>query len=273
MKNNLEYITFNDKETELFDYIDNYFYNIALQKNGLQYNIPAMIDKKTLQRCGYFKSFPQHITSVATVKEEYYTDMANGKEVTTSVFEGHEKYLTPAACLHIYPMLENKDINKPLVLTTRARVYRYEHQGFNGNTRLWDFTVREIVFVGSKDYVLYNLDEMKRIAVEFAESIELNVRIQSAIDPFFTTKENVIRQKIQKRNAQKYELIGDVNGINVALGSFNFHGMHFSNSFNFKGSNNFVSGCVGFGLERWIAAIKAQKIDVDNLLNNMGDAR
>lgn len=58
---------------------------------------------------------------------------------------------------------------------------------------------------------------------------------------------------MQLVNKTKQELVASINGKEVALASFNFHGNHFSAKFNFEGDRNIVTGCVGFGLERWIS--------------------
>ena len=40
----------------------------------------------------------------------------------------------------------------------------------------------------------------------------------------------------------------------LALASFNSHGTHFSGPYQFDNGNQIVTGCVGFGLHRWLAA-------------------
>lgn len=59
----------------------------------------------------------------------------------------------------------------------------------------------------------------------------------------------------------KYELRLNINEKkDIAVGSFNLHGMAFTSAFNIRVRNckNAVTGCVGFGIERWVLAFLCQ---------------
>ena len=51
-------------------------------------------------------------------------------------------------------------------------------------------------------------------------------------------------------------------GKELALASFNYHGFHFSMAFDFAKNGTIVTGCVGFGLDRWIDVLKEKQIVV-----------
>ena len=68
-------------------------------------------------------------------------------------------------------------------------------------------------------------------------------------------------KKIQIQEKSKYELLLNYEeNKRIAAASFNIHGTVFTNSFgiNIKNVDNPVTGCVGFGLERWVLAFAAQ---------------
>ena len=160
---NNEYICYKNEEASILKYIDSHFEDIALSLGAEIFHIPALIESSVLQKCGYFRSFPHHLTLASYYDPLAYEEIANSGDLKPSQFRNSNLYFTPAACLHCYPMLENETIDKK-VLTTRARVYRYENNRFNGKTRIWDFTVREIVFVGTPEFVNNGLKKMKKHA-------------------------------------------------------------------------------------------------------------
>lgn len=255
------YVCYNEKNTRLMNEVDLYFKNRAIKLGACEYQIPAMIDQSVLARCGYFVSFPQHLTVAAHAKPETYMEVAKTNQLSKDTVEVSEQYFTPAACLHFYPMLERQDVNEK-VITTRARVYRYEDKQFNGITRLWDFTVREIVFIGKADYVKQNLVKMKEIALEYTKKIGLPAELCPASDNFYPIRRNILKKKLQTANSLKDELLVKVQDNDVAIASFNFHDTHFSKPFYFDREGEIVSGCVGFGLERWIAALNYHQIEL-----------
>lgn len=256
------YICFNDLDTKKLQFLDEKFKGMALELGAVECHIPAMIDKSILSKCGYFDTFPQYLSVVAHADRSLYNQIIDDKSITDKNGTISEQYLTPAACLHIYPMLENTEV-KNQVITTRARVYRYEDEQYDGKVRLWDFTVREIVFIGDVEYVRGGLDFIKQKTLEFTSKINLSVDIELAEDNFYYTAQNTMLKKIQRANCSKFELRTSLNEKDVALASFNSHNFHFSKTFNFDNDMKVVTGCVGFGLERWVNAINYNNIELD----------
>lgn len=247
------YACFSGDTFKLMNHLDQTFKSLINDFDYEEYHIPALIDGSVLEKCGYFSSFPQHLTVAAYTDEKYFESIVNEKKVSSEYLRSSHKYLTPAACLHIYPMLEDS-LPENKVITTKARVYRYEGARFTTLTRLWDFTVREIVFVGTPEFVQEKLNILKERVLAFAQKITASARINNASDHFFNSQENKIKSKIQKVNSLKFELTVPIKDIDVALASFNSHHTHFSRPFQFDQEGQIVTACVGFGLERWIAA-------------------
>lgn len=264
MEKQKEYYTAIENDAHILSIVDNYFKNLAIENGAVEYIIPAMIDEDVLIKCGYFASFPQQLTVAGYVKPEEQEQVAHNPDPKTIKMVSSKMYFTPSACLHIYPMLENENITTKVV-TTKARVFRYENESYDGMTRLWDFSVREIVFAGNSDFVAASLEDFKDKAISFCEKIGLPAEIVLANDHFYPTKRNLVKQKIQRSNALKYELIVKVEDKMVSIASFNQHGTHFSKPFHFDQNSRIVTGCVGFGLERLLAAIKFYNINLEDV--------
>lgn len=228
-------MTYSSRDSKIISSLDRTFLNFVSDENVVEVRIPSIISKETLERCGYFKSFPQQLTEIKP-----YGNFEN--EI--------RHYLTPAACLHIYPMLEHECMTQTCY-TTLAQVYRYENGNFQEPERLWEFSIREMVFVGTTNYVLSSLNRIKEKAITFAKRINNKSELVVANDLFFPSRSNQLIMRMQKKNKLKEELVMPFGSKRIAVSSFNYHQYHFSRAFNFDQGGKIVTGCIGFGLDRW----------------------
>ncbi|MBP2098940.1 class-II aminoacyl-tRNA synthetase family protein [Enterococcus rivorum] len=251
-----EYATLHSKDTELraqlniklMSYIKDYKVN--------EWTIPSLIDGDVLERCGYFSTIPNQLTKIGTLDLDKIDLHAKDNDCNGFISSSN-LYLTPAACIHFYPMLETENKYNEII-TTMARVYRYEDGAFVYNERQWEFSVREFVAVGSIEYVQNFLEDMKSKLLEYAQQFTDKSYLKVAHDHFYPSKKNALKEKFQEKNKLKTELVADINGKNVSIASFNFHGYHFSKEFNFDSNGNVVSGCVGCGIDRWLELIHSK---------------
>lgn len=239
MTKDKEYVCYIGDASQAFEKLDNDICNLIQILNPIQLNIPSLIKRDILTKIGYFDSFPHQIIGIKPLTEQNKYD---------------NMLLTPSACLHFYPMFGEQQIDNG-IFTTRARVYRNENKETDGQTRLIDFTVREIVVVGTIDDVMSKLNNIGNLIVEYGNSIGLNIKLEAASDPFYPNRENTIKKKLQLVNKQKMEMIINLNGEKLSIGSINYHGFHFSKAFQFDRNNTIVTGCIGVGLERWISSL------------------
>lgn len=195
---------------------------------------------QTLERAGFIEAFPQKLVGIA----------------------GDEDFARPPAlCYHHYPHLTDRVVDEPgSIVTVTGRCYRNEDDPEHPLERLREFTMREIVAVGSQAFVeetrMGLLDRVGRWVVE----LELEGFIEIASDPFFTRATRG-RQLMQQLQPLKYELrLGTGEGRTVAAASFNHHQDHFGKAFSIRQHSGATahSGCVAFGWERWVIAFVAQ---------------
>ncbi len=245
------YVCLNENGFKIMKKVEDDILNFLFDIEYKEIHIPALIDGEVLRKCDYFKSFPNHLTVAGVANKNKLNDIILKQLIDNNSLKTIDMYFTPAACIHVYPMFENKVIDNECI-TTRARVYRYENGNFYKMVRLWDFTVREIVFIGNKDYVMNKLNTIEMRALEYARTFFKSSRFNIANDHFYPSEENKIKQKIQKANKMKKELLVTIDKSDIAIASINYHGTHFSKAFNFDKDSNIVTGCIGFGLERWV---------------------
>ncbi len=250
------YVVYKENGYKIFNEVDKHFENYACDLGAERYSIPSMIDKDVLEKCGYMTSFPHHLTAAAYVTDNNYNEVSANNECNSLKMNISNMFFTPAACLHVYPCLSGEKIDKKII-TSLVNVFRSEDKQYDAMTRLWNFRVREVVFIGDDKFVLDNLDDIMNEAKRYAESLGIKAEIEEASDNFYPTKRNNIKAKLQISNSLKKELITYIGEKKVALASFNFHGNHFSEPFDFSDGGRVVSGCAGFGLERWVSAIQS----------------
>lgn len=263
------FVTFDENDALLMKSIDEIFRNKVVKQGAKEYFIPSMLEEEVLEKSGYFRSFPQHLTIPAFVKRECFDQTVKNKKVTETQVGMQNIYLTPSACLGLYPMLEGKTINDE-IFTMNVNVYRYEEGRFDGKVRFWDYNVREVVFVGGNEFVNSKMGEFMDITKEISNEIGIPMSIMSATDMFYPTPENRIKKRFQSANDLKFEMISHVDGKQVALGSFNYHNNHFSVPFHFDQNGTTISACIGYGLQRWVAAIKDAGEQAINKVINYG---
>ena len=236
---------------------------------------PALIPTKTLARCGYFESFPQNASLVTHVTEDIdvILEFRKANEGTahlnvpsTSIFARPEATLSPAVCYHAYRALEGRRLSKPVeAITAFGKCFRYEGSNMGGLDRLWDFSMREIIFVGSEDEVSKRRERGYDLAVEQLERWDLDATIETANDPFFAAG-YAAKKYYQMRGDLKFELRVAVenspegNERTLACASFNLHEDFFGRTFGITAADGLpaFTGCLAWGLERWVLACFTQ---------------
>ncbi len=258
-----EYVCYEGIELKNFDRLDKKFLSFIEDFQYDSYHIPGMISESTLKKCGYIDSFPQQLTIPTHLEKSEIEEVLKEGAIIKKNIQMEKMYMSPSACLHFYPLIEGSHIEQK-IMTTLTQVYRYEDGRFNSGSRLWEFNVREIVFIGKEKFVEEMLQMVMERALDYAKCIDPVAYIKVASDLFYPNRKNELKGLMQKKNKLKQELVLHIEGKEVAAASFNYHNNHFSKPFRFDGDGSIVSGCVGFGMERWISACKEKEIILES---------
>ncbi|MEL7470038.1 MAG: hypothetical protein AAFN27_16410 [Pseudomonadota bacterium] len=237
-------------------------------------HFPAFIDHETLHKCGYIESHPNAVSHVASMVEDF--DKLEAYRLANSCGAGpamppetdiHHAgmCLNPAACLPAYPTLEGRTIGpEGHIISWLGRVFRYESRNISGLDRLYEFNVREIVFVGSEDFVAERRERALPLIKTLAETLDLDMNLQSATDPFFATV-SAAKKFFQQAHDVKNEILlsslkPDGSPKVMAGGSVNMHGTFFGERFNITTEDGRPAhtGCIGLGVERWVISAFTQ---------------
>jgi hypothetical protein len=162
--------------------------------------------------------------------------------------------LTPAACYHIYPHFAGETLAAPRYVTTRATCFRHETE-YKPLRRQWAFTMREIVCLGTAREVEAFLARYRERVQRLVDQWALPITWVAATDPFFDPARNPVHLA-QRLDSVKHEMTFESE---LAIGSINLHRNYFGETFAITRDGQPVySGCVAFGLERWIYALLQQ---------------
>ncbi|MDF2961679.1 MAG: hypothetical protein K0S39_3414 [Paenibacillus sp.] len=235
---------------------------------------PAVIHCDTLNKTNHFTSFPEHIHFLTHLREDL--DIIESFSQSIREAGGWKQdapldlnanmptpkfTMNPSTCYHCYEGLQNETLEgEGLVVTAISKCHRFESRNHSDFGRLLDFSMREIIFVGKPEFVkenrLRSIEYLKELAVEW----NVDSLFEIANDPFFTNDFQT-KASFQRNQEMKYELRLNIPYIkkSIACSSVNFHSNTFGTAFNIKmGKRNAVTGCVGFGIERWAFAFLAQ---------------
>lgn len=232
---------------------------------------PTLIPAPVLAKCGYFRSFPHTVTFAGHLPEDAslveaftarHKDRDDLDEQTVRDLAPVTACLTPATCYHVYSRHRGRTL--PADGTARAvcgKCFRYEAGNLGGLRRLWDFTMRELVFLGPKERILEHRDRALERVARFLSDHDLAGVIRTASDPFFAAADSVGKTYFQLNSETKFEVaLALPDGKSLAVGSLNLHGDFFGKAFDIQveGRGLANTGCVAFGLERMVHAFVGQ---------------
>lgn len=253
----------------LIDIFEAEFAALAQQFGALPHRFPALMGADLMDRCRYIRSFPSSLTFVSHLREDTaatqafveHADYKGGRlNCDSANLSAVECLLSPNVCFHCYAQFQGQKLDAPMAVTATGKCFRYESKNLNGLERLWDFTMREIIFLGPMAHVLDARQKAIELVLELMKSWGLSCEIRSACDPFFTN-DFAAMSAYQKAFDLKFELLLPLpyNHKKLAAGSFNYHQDFFGRAFQItRGGEAIQTGCAAFGLERMLLAFLAQ---------------
>jgi len=256
---------------KLFEYFNRVFAGFGTRWGAVPMRTPTLIPTTVLSRCDYFRSFPHNVTFAVHLREEtkviedFRARHEKAADLDAKALEDMDRpeaCLSPAVCYHLYHLHQNQTLPASgLVYGICGKCFRYESSNLSDLRRLWDFTMREVVFLGTRPYVLARREESIEMMSRFLSEHRLGGQIRTASDPFFVAPDAVSKTYFQLSSDSKFEVALDIGaGQNLAVGSHNYHSDFFGRAFRteVEGSGAMHSVCWAFGLERWVYSFIVQ---------------
>lgn len=231
---------------------------------------PTLLPTSVLARCGYLFSSPHHamfatwLHADLDVYREFLAGAEAGEDLDGLIgrlSDGTGYCLPPTMCYHTFNQFAGRELTGPVTTTSRGGSFRYESRYEANLERLWDFTIREIVFLGDRTHVKACRQRFLERAGALLDELGLAGYCEVANDPFFGNGRTAEAISAQLMLALKYEArLYVANDRTVAVGSFNVHDRLFTDAFGIRlaAGGTAASACVGFGLERLAYAVVCQ---------------
>lgn len=256
----------------LFAFFESEFAELARRYGAAERRYPVMLPTDLLQELGYFEHFPHQVTFCCHLPEDLplfervATESGRGAESLRAEVARHlgapEHALKPAVCLPCYRELRGRrlDPGERVVLSMQNHVFRYEGANFRSLSRLWDFTVRDVVLFGAGPDLETARAEIMEWAIGLCDELGLEARLELASDPFFLDGSRA-KHVYQRLGEVKVELVVALpaRGEDLAVSSFNLHRDFYTGRYGIElGEGVAESACMGFGLERWLYGFLSQ---------------
>jgi seryl-tRNA synthetase len=253
--------------TGVMEAVDRRVRGLAMEAGAVEYRYPTLISTQSLHTGGYLQAFPQYLFNAGRLHADTDTydaflaglpDGAGTPEGFAALLGEHTTHsgycLPPTVCFHTYQQLREAPLPEDhAVVTARGKCFRFESSYARSLERLWDFTMREIIFFGDADTVGRQRQAFMDVICDLAVELALAAHVEVANDPFFGSDTIPERLLAQRLTRTKYELRLPVEpGKTIAAGSFNLHGTTFGAPYGISLPDGAPvhSGCVGIGLER-----------------------
>ena len=255
----------------VFHAINRIVRRMAEDVHAVEQEYPAVWPVRLFRMINYFHEFPQQVILCAPVKDDFkhrkefaerYSEDKSFESVEMDHLMANAEYgLEPAVCDCCYYGLEGIGNLKNSFYTCYNKVFRNERSSTERLDRLTNFSVRDIMCVGTEEFVLEGRQALiERLSVLLTK-LRLRARIETANDPFFAN-DSAMKSVFQNSHRLKYELLADIPhlGESIAVGSVNFHMDFFGKAFNIdlEGGGTASSGCIGVGMERLTYALYCQ---------------
>lgn len=280
-------ITIGEPALSLFRWFDRAIVDILRRSHRPQeFRYPTLISTESLRRAGYFTSFPQHLMFATRLHNDIdvyreFNEQYGAGQIDAGILASCQdvtQCLPPTMCYHTFAQFSGRHLggDELRVVTARGKSFRYESSYWHSLERLWDFTIREIVFLGAREQVLAARTAFMCEIFAFIDDLDLTGRCEVGNDPFFGSGSTPGQIWSQRMLELKYELRLTVGADrDIAVGSFNFHDDLFGRSFEITREGQTArSGCVGFGLERLVYAFLCRHgTDVRDWPKQVADAR
>ncbi|HLT77468.1 MAG TPA: hypothetical protein VKZ87_08790 [Ferrovibrio sp.] len=230
---------------------------------------PNVIPIEQLALTQHLRAFPEHLHFVSHLSEDLRVleSFAARARATTGPVQPEAGELAPVAlmhnpstCYHCYAARRGAQLPDNEAVTAVTRCHRYESANHSDPGRLMEFTLREIIFIGSADYVRETRETCMKMIEDWATAWSLYGELLPANDPFFTDDYEA-KAVHQHRLAMKYEYRAVLPGTGrtLAVLSSNLHAATFGKAFDIRvGGMRANTGCLGFGLERLAIAVVMQ---------------
>jgi len=240
----------------------NAFISSSVKDDGAEkLHFPPILSRKSFEKSGYLKSFPQLAGSVFAFqgKDADHHELLrrlDAGEDWTALQKATDVVLTPAGCYPVYPTFRGTLPEKGKLVDLWS--YCFRHEPSDDPARMQMFRMRELIRLASVDEVRSWRETWIKRGLAMLQEIELAAYVAPANDPFFGRGGRMLAAN-QREQELKFEIVVPITSEQnpTAIMSFNYHQEHFASTYDIKTSDGKTAqtACLGFGMERIVLAL------------------
>ncbi|GFH35494.1 hypothetical protein [Streptomyces pacificus] len=228
----------------------------ARTSGAVALTVPPLLPVTDLAVLDVYRNFPQ----LALVSSALDVAAAGAGQIEQEAASGRfgpaslrtaRLALPSSACYGVYLHYRNRQVSQGGErVTLLGQCFRNEDH-FDQLRRLKAFRMREVVALGTPEQVTAHLDDSARFLDALSGEIGLPLERRAASDPFYDQSGE--RATFQQIVPVKHEYVHK----GLAIASVNTHHTFFGErcSISLSGGGQASTGCVGFGIERWLHAL------------------
>jgi hypothetical protein len=219
--------------------------------------MPPLLPVPSLAKLDFYDNFPHQAVVASTLDMGRRASAPGAPGARPAAFAGAELEpaelaLPSAACFAVYLSMEGARLTGGTTVTVLGRCFRREEH-YEGLRRLLGFHMREVVALGSRDFVAAHLARFEGRAGGFLTALGVPFAKEAATDPFYDRGGQ--RALLQKLSPVKHEFVVD----GLAVASLNVHRNFFGERCDIRhqaSGDPVFTGCAAFGLERWLSVLE-----------------
>lgn len=228
----------------------------------------ALIPRDVLVRAGYYRKFPNLVNAVSRIRPDYWDGVAVARlrpsqlDALSTFYVPSGMVLNPVTCYHVYANARQLwERYATGLCAIEGPVFRHESHN-HSPIRLGEFTMFELVRLGSEVEVSKEFARMLDAFADFFTSLGVPHRIITASDAFFGDEPSLTRDA-QLLSGSKFEVRIPLLDGELSVASVNLHGTVFADAFDLHGVHGIeTSCCAGIGLDRLTYALGSYRIDL-----------
>ncbi|WP_330329183.1 hypothetical protein OHS33_05170 [Streptomyces sp. NBC_00536] len=263
-------ITLDPVHTALLRGLDDLLTGLAARLAAPEVMGPPLLAAEGLARLDYFRNFPHLGVSAGRFAPEAFDGLAAGEAPGELSLRPTGHLLPSATCYGLLLSLEGRDVGEDgLRLSATGRCFRNETH-YDGLRRLWGFHMREVLYLGTKQGAVEHLDQGAEFIQDVAGRLGLELTRAVADDPFYDKGGS--RARLMALDPVKHEFNAPDG---TAIASVNRHRNFFGERLGIRAGSHgpAYSGCVAFGVERWVHAMILTHGTPERALERLSDAR
>lgn len=236
-------VGYSESMTRLIEAFDRSFVNFCLPVIGPVTNLrfSSLLSRRYAERIRIYGPNSPHLFVATHLTDHDSSSSCKPRFVLQS-----------APCFKVYAYLENQNLQRQKVFCLRGESFRNESKSVYLMERLYSFSMREFVFVGTPEFVLKMRDTLLELSINWSRELGLQAFGAEATDPFFISEHTNNGFNIPKYVKQEVRSFIPYRNDSISIGSFDTHGDLFSKTFAFclESGEQTWTGCFGLGLER-----------------------